>query len=320
MATITNRVDYKRTVYNKIISTLMEYRPAWVRRLVFSGFRFCAWLAEARVRQSGCSRLLGQPLEIMGLSFNNPVGVAAGFDRHGRIGRRIGYLGFSHIEIGTLSPEQLPVWVDQGRANGENTPVILGVNIGPNPGTPLSKIQDEFLYCLRQAWNYADYIAINLCNPVTAKLLAAENESLLYRLLAELKRQQIALGVQTGRYIPVAIKMKLEPENTRLPPAVDLLKQMDFDALIAVIDAGKPATPAKVNRWLYREHQLQACELIGRLHTALEGGLPIISVGGICSLQDAQRRLDAGASLVQIHNGLVYHGPRIVKSLRTFWE
>lgn len=320
MAALTDRTLYRRTVYNRIVSALMESRPTMVRKLVFSGFRFCSRLAAVRQRHSGRDWEVVQTHKVMGLHFTNPIGVAAGFDRQGLIGRRIGHLGFGHMEIGTLTPDQLPPKWGPGGATGtaENRSAVLGVNIGPNPSTPCDRIQDELQYCLRQVWNYADYITVNLYSPCSVELLVPEKQPQLYNLLKELKRHQARLGEQTGRHLPVAVKLKFKLETKQLPPAVKMLKQLDFDALLAVIDAGKPATPEKVNRWLCRDRQRQACELIGRLHTTLEDKLPIISVGGICSLQDAQLRLDAGASLVQIHNGLVYHGPHIVKSLCRF--
>jgi len=308
---------HKRTVYNRVVSTLMDYRPIIIRRLVFSCFRFYAWLAAVRHGAFGRNRGGAQPHKVMGLCFANPVGVAAGFDRQGLIGRRIGHMGFGHMEIGTLTPEQLPLKGELGSVTGtvKNSSTVLGINIGPNPNIPCAAVADELLYCLRQVWRYADYITINLCSPAAAELLVPEKQTLLYDLLKQLKLQQAGLGAETGRHIPIAVKLKFKLETVQVPPAVELLNELNFDALLAVIDAGKPATPEKVNRWLNRDQQRKACELVERLHAVLGSRLPIISVGGICSIEDVRLRLSAGASLVQIHNGLVYHGPHIMKSL-----
>ena len=251
----------------------------------------------------------------MGLTFPNPLGIAAGFDKYGRLGRHAGALGFGCIEVGTLTPRDAAAYVATKPARGVSG-TILGINIGMNPDTALSCALDDYLFCLNAVWSQADYIAINLCSPQAAALLHPSRGELLEALLVALKREQRALAAVSGRYVPLAVKVRLALEAVALPEVVTRLAALRFDALIAAIDGGPPATPQRHADWQEPERQRRACDRIAGLAAALAGRLPIIAVGGIGSAQHVAGRLCAGATLVQLHDALVYEGPRVALAIQ----
>lgn len=254
----------------------------------------------------------------MGLGFPNPLGIAAGFDRWGRLGRQVGALGFGCIEIGTLMPQDMAAWNMTGRASGEpkRGSTILGINIGMSPETVASHALQDYLVCLRAVWSRADYVTVNLCSPQSAVLLRPAFRAGVDELLIALKQEQRALAVVSGRYVPLAVKIRLDPGSVELPEMVPRLAALRFDAVVAAIDAGPPATPQRYVMWQTPLWQRRACEQIGRLNALLEGSLPIIAVGGIGSARHVAARLCAGATLVQLHDALVYRGPGIAHAIR----
>ncbi len=317
--------------YQQLVGTLMERWPGQTRGMIKSGFYLAAGAARFRDRWRGdgeigstdsASAASVAPLQVMGLWFDNPVGVAAGFDRHGAIGRRAGCLGFGHIEIGTLTPRPL---AGHNRGIGvlesisESAPfrggAVLGISIGKSPETPLQHCYDDYRIGLRAAWRAADYIALNLSAAGSAELLADHNRDSLKRLLAGIKREQLSLFRGSGHYLPIAVKIRLDL-SCRPPPALpELLKQQRFDGLIAAMEPGGAAALGGSERWRDPRCQRRASALLRELYHRLEGQLPLISVGGIASKADIDRRLAAGAALVQIHNGLIYNGPAIIRAL-----
>lgn len=314
-------------VYYQVIAALMHHAPGLTRQLVRRGYAWAAVLRALQHRRGGYRRNAEQASEVMGLCFASPAGIAAGFDRHGQIGRKLGHLGFGHIEIGTLTRYPEPghnrgiTALDSLRETPcQQQAALLGINIGINRNAPLDSAADDLLDCLAQAWPLADYIAINLCSPAAAPLLSRPHRPLLQALLIALKQRQHRLSEQTGRALPLAVKIKLDSSNRQQPAVIELLRQLKFEAIIATLDAGKPATAAKHARWQQRSQQQQACAQIRRLHTALRGELPIIAVGGISSPEDIANRLAAGAALVQIHNGLLYQAPSLLKHLHGSWQ
>ena len=295
--------------YRQLISRLMSRYPRFTQSLIHGGFN----LVSGIVQTVSLNRNKGESngVEVMGLRFPNPVGVAAGFDRHGRIGRRFGSLGFGYIEIGTLTPKPEPghnkgvsILSSFPDASGLQRSTILGINIGKNKSTPLEQSLDDFLLCLRAAWNKADYVALNMTAQENAALLTDRNQELLCHFLTGIKQEQRILYRRSGHYVPIVAKIKFDLNCEKWPKVVELLKQLHFDGVIA-------ATGNKS-----QQKQETVAELINRLDSFLEGQLAVISVGGILSQKDIRQRQRSGAALVQIHNGLIYGGPEIVKELR----
>ncbi|WP_443192445.1 phosphoserine aminotransferase [Pseudomonas indica] len=241
-----------------------------------------------------------RPVEAMGLRFDTPLGIAAGFDRHGRLGRRAGSLGFGFIEVGSLHPAEL-----SGLLRSTGT-AQLGINLGLTPGIP----EAVFHEALAQLWPQADYLMLNLIHPACAPLLEPGARPHLTRLLASLRERQHRLDRLGGRQVPLAAKLRCLPGDLPLDLAA-LLRDLGFDALLAAHDPGPPATPQRYRHWQDPAVQAQACTQIERLRSLCGPRMALLSVGGIQTAAHLNDRLDAGAELVQVYGALKEQGPGV---------
>lgn len=288
-----------------------------------------------------------KPVEAFGLKFRNPVGLAAGYDKDARALRGLAALGFGHLEAGTVTPRPQPgnprprmfrLLEDEALINRLGFPsrgadftagnirasklsnVVLGINLGKNADTPLEEAARDYVALMRQFMARADYLTINVSSPNTVGLRRLQGREMLESLLAALAeaRREIALG--RGGSAPILVKL-----------APDLADEELEDALGVILDKGMDGVIA-TNTTLAREglrsgRQSEAGGLSGRplggrseamlkkIVRMVDGRLPVVSVGGIMNPEDAKARLDAGAALVQIYTGLVYHGPGLVKAI-----
>lgn len=288
-----------------------------------------------------------QPRQVMGLTFPNAVGLAAGLDKNGAYIDGLAALGFGFIEVGTVTPRPQPgnpkprlfripqaegiinrfgfnnLGVDNLIENVKNASYkgILGINIGKNFDTPNERAIDDYLICLRKVYAHASYVVVNISSPNTKNLRQLQEREALAGLLAALKREQAALVKIHGRYVPIALKIAPDLESEQVAEIAALLLEYQIDGVIAT------------NTTLSREavtglpHAEEAGGLSGapvkpkstmvirHLAGHLQGQIPIIGVGGILSGEDAQEKIDAGASLVQVYSGLIYRGPRLVSEI-----
>jgi dihydroorotate dehydrogenase len=280
----------------------------------------------------------------MGLTFRNPVGLAAGLDKNGECIDGLAALGFGFIEIGTVTP--LPQQgnpkprlfrLPQANAiinrmgfnnNGVDALItnvkradyrgILGINIGKNAATPIERAADDYLICLRKVYAHASYITVNISSPNTKNLRQLQDEDALNGLLMLLKTEQQKLADTHGKYVPITLKIAPDLDNEQIAQIARLLMQHRIDGVIAT------------NTTLSREgvdnlpHGTETGGLSGapvrdrstavirQLAAELQGALPIIGVGGILSGADAAEKIRAGASLVQIYSGMVFSGPALI--------
>ena len=290
------------------------------------------------------ARIPDDPRTVMGLTFPNPVGLAAGLDKNGGCIDGLAALGFGFIEIGTVTPLPQPgnpkprlFRIPQANAiinrmgfnNGgvaaliENVKRaeykgILGINIGKNAVTPIGNAADDYLICLRKAYPHAGYIAINISSPNTANLRQLQGEDALNDLLKLLKAEQQKLADTHGKYVPIALKIAPDLEGEQIAQIARLLMQHRIDGVIAT------NTTLSRNGVENLPHGNEAGGLSGAplrerstaviraLAAELQGALPIIGVGGILSGADAAEKISAGAALVQIYSGLIYRGPALI--------
>lgn len=265
----------------------------------------------------------------MGLSFPNPVGLAAGFDKHGEMVEAMEAAGFGFVEIGTVTPRPEPghnlgietLVANLSRSgNGARRPrrIVLGISIGKNLETRLDRAAEDYLDGLRRVGEYADFVTVNLSAPAARYLHGAEHAAALGALLARLKDEQASLASRVGRRVPLAAKIGLDPSAPGIPEIVTLLKRHRFDALIAAIGPGdRGAEPGPAADAATRENGPRAVRM---LVSHLEGAMPVISVGGIVSPEDAGERLAAGAALVQLYRGFVNEGPGLIRRITGFLE
>ncbi|NOT15726.1 MAG: quinone-dependent dihydroorotate dehydrogenase [Methylotenera sp.] len=285
-----------------------------------------------------------QPREVMGITFPNAVGLAAGLDKNAAVIDGLAALGFGFIEVGTVTPRPQPgnpkprlfrVEEAQGIINRfgfnnlgvdnliENVKAakykgVLGINIGKNFDTPNQNAVDDYLIGMRKVYAYASYITVNISSPNTKNLRALQEKEALSHLLSTLKLEQLKLAETHGRYVPVALKIAPDLEQEQINEIADLLMAHKIDAVIAtnttlardaVQGMQHAAEAGGLSGAPVREKSTQ---VIQQLSQRLQGALPIIGVGGILSGADAVEKIAAGASLVQVYSGLIYKGPKLV--------
>lgn len=299
--------------------------------------------------KTGVLNLLSKPIictprQVMGLTFPNPIGLAAGLDKNGAYIDGLAVLGFGFIEIGTITPRAQPgnpmprlfrVTEAQGIINRfgfnnlgvdnliDNVKAakfkgVLGINIGKNFDTPNEHAVDDYLMCLQKVYTHASYITVNISSPNTKNLRALQEKDALSDLLATLKAEQEKLAQQHGRYVPIALKIAPDLDETQVNEIADLLMTYKIDGVIATNttlarDAVTGMPNAQETGGLSGAPvRNKSTVVIQQLSKRLDGALPIIGVGGILSGADAVEKIAAGASLVQVYSGLIYRGTALV--------
>jgi dihydroorotate dehydrogenase len=293
------------------------------------------------------------PRTVMGITFPNPVGLAAGLDKDGAYIDGLAALGFGFIEIGTVTPRAQPgnpkprmFRLPQARAiinrmgfnnHGVDAFVAnvqasrfyqekqgaLGLNIGKNADTPIENAVDDYLHCLEKVYPYAAYVTVNISSPNTKNLRQLQGASELDNLLSRIKQAQLQLADQHKRYVPVALKIAPDIDGEQIKTIADALVRHKMDAVIATNttisrDAVKGMMHAEEAGGLSGRPVFEASTAVVRaLKSELGDALPIIGVGGILSGADAKAKMTAGASLVQLYTGLIYQGPALVKECAT---
>ena len=288
-----------------------------------------------------------KPVKVMGLSFKNPAGLAAGMDKNGDYIAALAALGFGFVEIGTVTPRPQPgnpkprlfrlpdrqAIINRMGFNNlglehllnqvrqSNYKGILGINIGKNFDTPMENAVEDYLSGLRKAYTSASYIAINISSPNTKNLRQLQQGDEIKKLIAALKEEQIKLHTEHGVYVPLAIKIAPDLTTDEISHIAGLLIAFEIDGVIA--------TNTTIARDMISGHPLaeeagglsgapvknKATFVVRQLAAELQGKIPIIAAGGILSAADAQEKLKAGASLVQIYSGLIYRGPQLIEDI-----
>ncbi len=289
------------------------------------------------------------PRTVMGITFPNPVGLAAGLDKDGAYIDGLATLGFGSIEVGTVTPRAQPgnpmprmfrlpkanaiinrmgfnnggadAFVANVRASKfyQNKEGVLGLNIGKNADTPIERAVDDYLICLEKVYPYASYVTVNISSPNTKNLRQLQGASELDALLSQLKEAQQRLSDQHKRYVPIALKIAPDMELEQIQTIAQALLQHKMDGVIATNttvsrEAVKNLKHAEETGGLSGAPVFEASnKVIRALRSELGDALPIIGVGGILSGSDAQAKVAAGASLVQLYTGLIYRGPALIK-------
>ncbi|MET3130476.1 dihydroorotate dehydrogenase [Oxalobacteraceae bacterium GrIS 1.11] len=309
--------------------------------------------ALKRAAALGLTRLItkppADPRTVMGITFPNPIGLAAGLDKDGAFIDALAELGFGSIEVGTVTPRaqagnpkprmfRLPAahaiinrmgfnngGVDAFVANVQastfyqNRAGVLGLNIGKNADTPIERAADDYLHCLEKVYPYASYVTVNISSPNTKNLRQLQGASELDALLSQLKDAQARLAEQHKRYVPLALKIAPDIDSEQIKTIAGALLRHKIDGVIAT---NTTLSRAAVDGM---QHGAEAGGLsgapvfelsntvIGLLKAELGDALPIIGVGGIMRGADARTKIEAGAKLVQLYSGLIYAGPALVR-------
>ncbi len=281
---------------------------------------------------------------VMGIPFQNPVGLAAGLDKNASHIDALGKLGFGFIEVGTITPRPQPgnprprlfrlpeaggiinrfgfnnIGVDAAVENIRLSKYkgVLGINIGKNFDTPIERAAEDYILCMKKVYQYANYIAVNISSPNTKNLRDLQETKALNFLLAQLKQEQTRLNDYYGRYVPIALKISPDLIPKHLDAISKSIIKNRIDGVIATnttvkrdsvsdLSNGKEAGGMS-GKPLFN----MSNSIIRELYLRLQGEVPIIGVGGISSGEDAAEKINAGAELVQIYSGLIYQGRKLI--------
>lgn len=283
---------------------------------------------------------------LMGITFPNPVGLAAGFDKDAKVVDELAALGFGFIEIGTVTPKpqlgndkprlfRLPAdkalinrmgFNNDGvaeaarRLKERHSTIVVGGNIGKNKMTPNAKALDDYLQCIDVLYPYVDYFIINVSSPNTPGLRELQEKEPLRLLLQAVKEHTRQKPVQR----PVMLKIAPDLTDTQLNDIVEIVKATGTDGVVAtnttINREGLNTAPAELVRigaggLSGGPLRARATEVIRYLRERLGPGFAIVAVGGIFTGEDAMEKINAGADLIQIYTGFIYEGPGIVRRI-----
>jgi dihydroorotate dehydrogenase len=288
-----------------------------------------------------------QPVELMGLTFANRIGLAAGFDKNATCVDAMGELGFGFVEVGTLTPMGQPgkprprvFRLPKARAvinamgfPNEGAPAaarrlrlrrysgVCGVNIGKNAATPLEQAPVDYIAALQAVYEFADYVTINISSPNTQGLRQLQQGEQLRPLLQALLESREQLAQRVGWRVPLVVKLSPDLSADDLAATAGVIRELQLDGVIATnttLDRAAVAglrhaeRPGGLSGEPLRE---RSAGVVRQLRALLGPQLPLIGVGGISSAADAAALFAAGADLVQVYTGLIYRGPGLVREL-----
>lgn len=329
-------------MYGVIRNLLFRLPPEQAHNLALSGLD----LANRMGLLKACSpKIDACPVNVMGLDFPNPVGLAAGLDKNADHLDALGSLGFGFIEVGTVTPraqpgnprprmfrlpehqaiinrmgfnneglEHLLAQVDRRQYRG-----ILGINVGKNKDTPNDESESDYRKGIAAVYSRADYITVNVSSPNTPGLRDLQFGDSLKRLLDAIKKEQGSCAQNHGRYVPIAVKIAPDMDDDGIRFVAAALRASGLDGVIATnTTISRDAVQGHVHAGEagglsgapVREASLR---VIQALHAELGEDLPIIGVGGIVDGVSAAEKIQAGAKLVQLYTGFIYRGPGLIK-------
>lgn len=324
---------------------LLKLPPEIAHEVAISGLRLLGRLPGRAQPYTVTKR------HLFGCEFANPIGLAAGLDKDAKAVAGLARLGFGFVEVGTVTPRPQPGnprprlfrlpkhqalinrmgFNNQGvatmvrrldalRARDQLAGTVIGVNLGKNKDTPLDAAAGDYTTCMQRLHSLADYFTLNLSSPNTPGLRQLQHGSELSELLDQVKdmQQRLAHG---GAVTPLLLKVAPDLDDEDIERIAEQVVRHELEGLIA--------TNTTLDRGVVAEHPLSAeagglsgapltevsCSVVRKFRRILPAQLPIVGVGGIGSVEDAQAMLDAGANLLQIYTSFIYQGPKLVRSL-----
>jgi dihydroorotate dehydrogenase len=294
----------------------------------------------------------GAPVRAMGLDFANPVGLAAGLDKHAEHVDALAALGFGFIELGGVTPRPQPgnprprlfrlpgaraiinryglnsVGVDVFARNlaRARTKAVIGVNVGKNRDTPNERAAEDYARCMEVLYPHVHYLALNVSSPNTKGLRDLQSAEALTLLLKTLKTGRERLRDKHGKNVGLVLKISPDLDDAAIQDIAEVARRERADGLIAtnttVSREGIAGLPHGMEEGGVSGAPLtaRATEVLRKLHVLLKNEVSLIGVGGIMSGADARAKFDAGAALVQIYSGLVYRGPRLISECVQAYE
>jgi len=324
---------------------LFQFDPEKIHHTTFSLLRFAN-----KIGLGGLFRSLYKvedkrlERELFGLTFPNPVGLAAGFDKDAKLYKELSNCGFGFIEIGTVTPKPqdgnpkkrlfrlqsdsaiinrmgfnnggVAEAVERLKAN--HGKVLIGGNIGKNKVTPNEEAVNDYMICFEALFDHVDYFVVNVSSPNTPNLRALQDKEPLTALLQTLQDN----NHQRPTRKPILLKIAPDLSNEQLHDIIDIVAETKIDGVIATNttisrDGLTSENKKEAGGMSGKPLKERSTEVIKFLHDESKGAFPIIGVGGIHSAEDALEKLAAGASLVQLYTGFIYEGPKLIKAINT---
>ena len=281
---------------------------------------------------------------VFGLDFPNPLGIAAGFDKHGEAPLQLAALGFGFVELGSITPRPQPgnpqprlfripeAEAIINRMGFNNLGVdhlveqvkkakydgILGINIGKNFDTPVENAADDYVHCLEKVYAHASYVTVNISSPNTQGLRSLQSGNALSDLLARLKETQVRLAREQGHYVPLLVKIAPDLQDDEILEMAEQFVDFRVDGVIATnTTVSRPGIESlrlseEAGGLSGKPLKPLSTFTLARLSEALDGRVPLIGVGGILDGASAADKIAGGASLVQIYTGFIYRGPQLI--------
>jgi len=335
-------------MYKIVRFFLFLFNPEFIHHITFKIIKLLAmlplamwlWRVIFKVKKVGLER------EVFGIKFDNPVGLAAGFDKDAKLFDELASFGFGFIEIGTVTP--LPQdgnpkprlfrlnddsglinrmgFNNQGielvvaRLRRKKSDIIIGGNIGKNKHTLNEDAVNDYAICFEKLFSYVDYFAVNVSSPNTPGLRDLQEKKPLTALLNSLQD----LNNKKEKRKPILLKIAPDLTNEQLDDIIDIVANTKIDGVIATnttvdrsgLKTAENTVQAMGNGGLSgKPIRLRSTQVIKYLADKSNKAFPIIGVGGIHSAEDALEKLDAGATLLQVYTGFIYEGPSIVKRI-----
>lgn len=291
--------------------------------------------------------LANKPVNVMGIDFKNPIGLAAGLDKNGECVDAFDKMGFGFVEVGTVTPraqdgnekprifrlkEQQAIINRMGFNNhgvdylvnnvsNRQSNGVLGINIGKNFDTPVENGKDDYLICMDKVYQHATYITVNISSPNTPGLRSLQYGEALDDLLKSLKEKQAVLAKLHNKTVPLLLKIAPDLTHEEVVQIADSLVRHNVDGVIAT---NTTLSREGVENSTYgnqagglsgRPVAAKSTEVVKLLNQEINGRLPIIGVGGIDSAASGNEKFAAGASLIQVYSGFIYRGPQLIKDL-----
>ncbi len=352
MAIVTSFCIYTfvktKSMYKIIRSFLFLFDPEKIHYFSAASIRMILKIPGMKFIWNKLYILEDERLErkVFGLTFKNPVGLAAGFDKNATMYNDLAYCGFGFIEIGTVTPKGQPgndkprlfrLKEDQAIINrmgfnnegvdfavenlkNKKTTIIIGGNIGKNKVTPNEEAIEDYVISFNALFDYVDYFVINVSSPNTPNLRELQEKEPLKKLLLEIKKHN------SLKPSPKPILLKIAPDltNEQLDDIIEIVNEIKLDGIIAtnttisrdnLVTSSQTVEAIGAGGVSGKPLKDRSTEVIRYLSTKSNKSFPIIGVGGIHSAEDAIEKLNAGADLIQLYTGFIYEGPGLINKI-----
>ncbi len=335
--------------YERLRALLFRIDPEQVHHLTLRalGLASSSPVTRALLRRAFAFHDPSLAVEVFGIQFPNPLGLAAGYDKEGRALQGLACLGFGHVELGTVTPLPQPgnprprifrLPEDRALINRMGFPnkgaevllrrlrkrrasdVVVGLNIGKGVNTPLEAAADDYLHLLRTFYDLVDYFVVNVSSPNTVGLRRLQARDFLDSLLCQISNTRRELSSVSQKRVPVLVKLAPDLTQRELQDAIGAITAREMDGIVASnttvaregLRSGNAVEGGGLSGLPLRQRSTAMVRQIAQL---TQGKLPVIGVGGVFSADDVKEKMDAGAALVQVYTGLVYRGPGLARSI-----